>query len=1247
MASITDFLPKYPNIDQTKYGVLNPYDEDFYEAIFKKKEFYENKLELIEPFPKERGMLTKYQRTIACYMSSHTPYDGLLVVHSMGLGKTCTTIGTIELIRNETNLFDGALIFAKGEPILHNFMNELVYKCTAGEYIPRGNDALSELKRAHRTRKSTKFYTMNTFVKFVKYIKKLSDKEIIRLYSNKIIVIDEGHNLRIQTETDKDAVETYNQFHRFLHLIENKKVMILSGTPMKDDPSEIASITNLILPLDQQLPTGEDFIEEYMITKNDQLVINPDMVETLKEKLKGRISFLREAESTIEKDFLGVKGYRNLKHFVVEPLKMRPFQEEIYHKAFVNDKDGQKGVYINSREASLCVYPDGSYGKRGFDKYISLSANKAFSKTTSSYSLDKEFKKAIYDTSREKMLEKLQNYSVLYAYTIKNILETKGNCIIFDSLVEGSGCILFSLLLEMFGFSRTNGKDTTRGLRYAIITNATVTHTEIRRISEIYNSKENMRGDIIKVIIGSRTIMEGFSFSNVIYIGILTPHWNYSETAQAYSRGIRLGSHNQLLNEGITPVVKIAQTVVIPPKYENESIDLLMYQTSEDKDISIRSILRVLMENAFDCALNYIRNYANKKDGCRECDYTTCKYKCDGIESMNITEDDIDYSTYQLYYANPKINRIRKRIENIFRENMRMDLSSIINLMSNEFTEEEIKNALFLLEEESEGKDFDYKDFMRIYSRTPVKIISNLVEEMFRTNFIVPLFQIKQYVAKNSETKYTQFEVMSALSTMIEENIRIRNRFGIPCYLREYGNNYFLVNTLASEIDPYIYYYSQNPVIYNKTKFEQLLPELTTLNIPNIIQKICTNPDVFEENIKILPLDVQEMLLETAATAKLQKIQYNKELRSKILNYFQSYVKKIEDVWVSTLLLPKNVLRCKQSDDWYNCDESYIDKLDKLEKENRERMKKENPYGVIGKYNPENDAFCLLDVSREQEMREKLAKKRDTSMTDNRLSYSGKVCKSGGWKIGELLDLVINKLKINPPEEYKFKDLNRARDIATHDVAFTKFDQNFADDKDYLRRCAYWLLTKPQGGNRGIKNICERMQEWFEEEGILEIDNQCGVQGKKKSIAPTVGEKKQPYRVEVVKSSSEILKAYASDIEKMMDETYEEKKYKVVMDKNNWILGFSRKKLVAFGIVDTSNTITKLCISKYYRNKDVTKDICSAMIRTLCSLNPNRPPVFELSNRLRNSNILQEMYMKVGFSVNRTDDKNTYLTMPC
>ena len=255
--NIVDFLPKYPNVNKTNKAVLNPYDDDFYHAIFKKREFYEEMLPEKEDFPDEKGILMKHQKIIARFLSSHTMYDSLLLVHMMGSGKTCSAIGAIEQIKNETNNFKGVYVFAKGRSLLNNFIKELRDKCTSGQYVPEGYSAdkntcgvvkkkgvrqLTDTEAFIRTKKLYEhFYHFSigpnkptTFETFAKHLKRTSDADITAMYSDHIIVIDEVHNLRIQdsTETDANKIQIYKQFHRFLHLVKNCKILLLSGTPM-------------------------------------------------------------------------------------------------------------------------------------------------------------------------------------------------------------------------------------------------------------------------------------------------------------------------------------------------------------------------------------------------------------------------------------------------------------------------------------------------------------------------------------------------------------------------------------------------------------------------------------------------------------------------------------------------------------------------------------------------------------------------------------------------------------------------------------------------------------------------------------------------------------------------------------------------------------------------------------------------------------------------------------------------------
>jgi isocitrate/isopropylmalate dehydrogenase len=67
------------------------------------------------------------------------------------------------------------------------------------------------------------------------------------------------------------------------------------------------------------------------------------------------------------------------------------------------------------------------------------------------------------------------------------------------------------------------------------------------------------------------------------------------------------------------------------------SIDYLMYEISEIKDLKIKQIERVCKETAVDCALNKRRNLlAIDKDNTRECEYQSCNYVCDNVSDEYI-----------------------------------------------------------------------------------------------------------------------------------------------------------------------------------------------------------------------------------------------------------------------------------------------------------------------------------------------------------------------------------------------------------------------------------------------------------------------------------------------------------------------------------------------------------------------------------------------------------------------------------
>ena len=632
---LEDFFPKYPNIHKDSFSLYNPYgDQEFRDVITSKKEFADLKLPRVEAVPEKPGEMFNHQKIIARFLSSHSPYNELLLYHEMGTGKTCTAIACIEQLRSEKGrTIKGAMVFARGGGLIKNFVDELLFKCTDGRYIPENYKFLSDLKKAHRVRKITsEFYTFETFEKFAKHLKQMSDSQIRTSYSNHVIVIDEVHNIRLKTDKTPEELDIYNQFNRFLHVIENRKILLMSGTPIKDQPAEIANVMNLILPKDMQF-NPDTFVRDYF----DGATLKRSMYNDFVTKISGRISYLKSMTSDVKKVFMGEK-MGQLQHFKVWTTAMDPFQEKVYLEAYARDKT-DRSISNNSRQASLFVFPNGTYGNAGSTKYITQKTARAVvSKTkTRYYSMNPELVGAI-----NKDVNNLRRYSCKYADLIENILPSGRKTFVYCEYVDGSGAILLGLILQQFGYSLSTGKDTTPGKRYALATAQTSSPREIKRTIDLFNSIGNKEGDIVSVIIGSRVIAEGYTLNGITTEVILTPHWNFSETAQAIARGWRIGSHST--TPDVTRV-EVYQTVAMPS--EGKSIDLEMYELSERKDIQIKAIEHAIKISAFDCSLNRDRNFISGYDDMRECDYADCDYQC--LAKPYPVKDLI---TFNMYYAN-------------------------------------------------------------------------------------------------------------------------------------------------------------------------------------------------------------------------------------------------------------------------------------------------------------------------------------------------------------------------------------------------------------------------------------------------------------------------------------------------------------------------------------------------------------------------------------------------------------------
>ena len=578
---------------------------------------------------------------------------------------------------------------------------------------------------------------------------KLSDEEIRKEFSNCLFFVDEIHNLRNVegdfgeiTDDDKESsMLNYTSLWKVFHTANNIKIMLATATPMINEPSDLVPILNLLLPKEDQVADGTDFAK-WSLTQFEKLV-------------RGMVSFVRVLDTgidieyqgeRIEETYLNVAGKKVQASSLLDATMMSPFQSRTYLDAEVKESKGGKGGGIRkaARHASNFVFPReiemkkgqayfdetaiGRIGTDGFDKYV-MEEN-------GNYRFRPEFKKLVEPfiaevDGEDQPYTYLNEFSSKFMDVIQKCEENPGNCFCYtDDFATASGAVLLGLCFEIFGYKKynptskafeTTGTKTSLGYcsrdnsdetgssqrkirikpekRYAILT-SDVDRETVRNILTLFNSKENLNGEYIKVFIASRKAREGLNLANVQNIHLIAPAWNYSNMYQAIYRAIRATSHVELLNflrekaviEKRNPdEVRVQVRVYLhcsilsdEPEIQelseevgktNISVELQMYQLSEEKDRNNSVVMRMLKQCAIDCQINKDRNQRpTDEDGSQACNYDRCDFKC-----VDPDPKEIDFTTYDVYYKDELIEKIKTKLIELFEKKNTYSASEIFD----------------------------------------------------------------------------------------------------------------------------------------------------------------------------------------------------------------------------------------------------------------------------------------------------------------------------------------------------------------------------------------------------------------------------------------------------------------------------------------------------------------------------------------------------------------------------------------
>lgn len=896
----------YPSVD----------DPDLLYKLYKKAEFYFNKttanydVDTYEKLEKYRKIkcnvkplkLKEYQYLSSNYINPDTPYKGMLIFHEIGTGKTCVGVSIAEKFKPLVEKYNTKIFVLVPGPMLKEQWKKQIISCTNNTYVNSTDDninnALGLINNYYRIMSFKSFQkkvlgekiadTQTNTTKIKKQYKKNSSGDYLRnissdrieYLSNTVLIIDEAHNLSNTSNSYREAVEKIIRHKNSTNL----KIVLMSGTPMKNNADDIINLINLLRPINSQIERDKIFTSD----KNYKMNIKENGLEYLKKMIKGYVSYFRGGDLYLyaKRVDIGIIPDGLLFTKVIKSF-LEPFQEKLYIETEI---EMEEGLDKKAEAVSNFVFPIinknnelvGTYGKEGLfnlinqiktnnNKINKLIADKFFDGKIDDYVVVKNNDVGINGAIFK--LENLHHFSKKYYNCLNNINELFANktegpktAFIYSNLVT-IGILLFKEVLIANGYlefieeqkytindnticyycgtqyiDHNDSDHTFFPATFIVITgslnedeNDEVQDLKKTLLDTIFNNINNKNGKDIKLVLGTPTMNEGISLKNVGQVHILDVYYNYTRIDQAIGRGIRQCSHYDLMNENnIYPEIKVFKYVI--SLKDKLSTDELLYKKAELKHILVKKIERALKEVAIDCPLNYennvrktdIEKYKNCIHGetCpAECDYMNCFYKCDDNKLNDEYFDGMKYKPVENIDMSTYSYELNKIEIDFCKENIKeMYLTNYIYTLKN--ITKFIKNKY---EQNSDIKK--YNDFYVYKALEYFLLVSNndfnnyndiMYDKYERKGYLI--FRYKYYL-------FQPLEYSENISNYYRENYTYNMSSKLSLYNFLKKENEKVINIKYDFISGMEYYDS-----LNRTEFKYV----------GIIDKLDNNTDIFK-----------------------------------------------------------------------------------------------------------------------------------------------------------------------------------------------------------------------------------------------------------------------------------------------------------------------------------------------------------------------------------------------------------------
>ncbi len=640
-----EFTLHYPDLD----------DPDFASKIASLKEFAVHQIpeyppiNSVEDFKNMSDKLcgifetSYYQHFVSQYISYRTPYRSILLYHGVGVGKTCSAITLAEGFLVPHNTYQEPKIWViMPHALKTSFKNQifdidettfetLANQCTGETYIKLLNITKASFEDKTKLKANLKKliksrYRLFSYDAFAKFMQEENAGKIVK---DKVIIVDEAHNIR---STEKDAKDVFIALKTALTNGINNRLVLLSATPMYNEPRDILDLLHLLLINDKRFDLIDKNIFENLSVKIDGAVLTliKHLASNYISYLKGKNPFTFALK--LSPKYSNVPILENVPS--VDPFdKAVPAADRAWLKqiedGIVPCKLGEKQLAMietlkgvnennifNNLQPMNIVY-DTDIGEAGFYTF--------FSKAKDTDPLCVRYNTR-YNNSLMPDEEHLGEYSGKFMNICNFIKKSKGIVVVYSRYIW-SGILPLAVCLEHLGFSRegTNNilekadiskdhakYDGIRTPKYCILSSENrdiMGSTTIDGLIQKINNPANKDGSLIKVILITPVASEGLSFYNAREIHLIEPWYHFNKAVQIIGRGIRNCRHQGLPFEEKNVTVFMHASMATMDK---ESIDLHALRISTRKYAESQEIDRVINSNSLDCELMKNINYFPK-----------------------------------------------------------------------------------------------------------------------------------------------------------------------------------------------------------------------------------------------------------------------------------------------------------------------------------------------------------------------------------------------------------------------------------------------------------------------------------------------------------------------------------------------------------------------------------------------------------------------------------------------------------